>query len=102
MTATGIPTLSPIFAPLGRPPDGRGGESVVEGDADGFIVAVTEAVCGVEDIIAVARASTAESDDCHMMGMPSLTMTVLEVMYVDVVDGTNDAPSIEYEFNMRT
>jgi hypothetical protein len=66
--ATDMPMPSPTFAPVDRPPDGDG-VSVIEGDAVGVTIAVPVNVWKMEDV-AVARASTAMSDDCHMMGMP--------------------------------
>lgn len=69
-----MPTPKPIFAPVERPPDNRE-VLVAGGDPTGVMDTV---VLGDEDMVE-ARASSAESEACHMMGMPSFTTTVLDI-----------------------
>jgi hypothetical protein len=79
MIATGIPTPSPIFAPVDKPSGDGVGVPVAVGDFEGS----TEVEPGIDTVLACelivmaeARASTAESDFCQKIGIPSPFTTV--------------------------
>lgn len=75
MTTIGMLMPMPIFAPIDRPPlpDGSGVEGTfVAVDVLGRDPDVDVKVCREdEEDVSIARESTASSDACHKMGIPS-------------------------------